>query len=93
MIISLSRARAYFEAELPATDEGDDLELIAIGNECIAKVRPAQDAAVPLHRHAAGIEAEVLEQSLDGDARGELVRLAVEKDAGYFFPSFLFAAR
>jgi hypothetical protein len=83
----------YCEAVLPATDERDHLELVAIRNERVPEIRTAQDPAVPFHRDAARIQTEVLEESLDRNARGELARLAVENDMDYFFPSFLLAAR
>ncbi len=89
---------AYCEADSPATDEGDDFELVAIGDDGGSELCPAEDAAVPLHGDAAGVEAEVLEELLDRNPRWESVRLSVEADAdfaggGYFFSSFLFVAR
>ena len=91
--IMLSRLRAYCEAGLPATHERDDFELVAVRHQRGPEIGAAQDSAVPFHRHAPRVQTELLEDPLDGNARRELVRLAVEEDAGYFFPSFLLAAR
>jgi hypothetical protein len=94
-----SRSRsAYSEAPSAATNEGDDLELVAVADERGAELRPAQDAAIHLDRDAGGVEPEILEELVNGGPDGELTRLTVEPDAdrvggGYFFSSFLFAAR
>jgi hypothetical protein len=87
------RVRAYCEAELAATDERDDFELIAIRDDDAPEVGSTQDAAIPLDRDAGGVQTQIFEKPLHRNARGKLVRLAVEKDASYFFSSFLFAAR
>jgi hypothetical protein len=95
----LTRSRsAYCEAGSAATDEGDDFELVAVSDDGASELRPPQDAAVPLDGDAGRVEAELLEELLDGNPRREQVRIAVEADAdfaggGYFFSSFLFVAR
>jgi hypothetical protein len=95
----LSRSRsAYCEAPSAATDEGDDLELVAVADESGSELRPAEDAAIHLDGDAGRVEPEILEELPDRGPHGKLTRLTIEPDAdgvsgGYFFSSFLFAAR
>jgi len=99
MGIELSRtSSAYFEAPSAATDEGHDFQLVAFADHGASELRPPQDASIPLDGDAGRVDSELFQELMDRGPRGKLVGLAVEPDAdpvggGYFFSSFLFAAR
>jgi hypothetical protein len=99
MAIELFRSgSAYCEAASAATYESDDFQLIAFADQGVSELGPPEDASIHLDGDAAGVESEILEELLDRYPGRHLVRLAVEPDAegsggGYFFSSFLFAAR
>jgi hypothetical protein len=99
MGIELSRSSsAYCEATSAATDERDHFQLVALADHGVAKLRSPQDTAIHLDGDAGSIETEIVEELSDRRPRMDLPDLAVEPHSdriggGYFFSSFLFAAR
>ena len=63
---------------LPAPDEVDDLDLIAIVDDGRGVRVPPDDHHVVLDGHTTRIDVERGQQCADGDRPGKLLRLAVE---------------
>jgi hypothetical protein len=60
-----------------AAHEGDDLDLVAIGEYVLGMPRPADYLCVDLHRDPIGTKSQRLQQDKDRRTMGELPRFAV----------------
>jgi hypothetical protein len=66
---------------LASSNEGHDLELVALGQSNLAMLRARDDATVVLYRHARPTDAKISEERGDRSTVRELVSLAVDLDS------------